>query len=265
MILWLLVPPVVFFNVARQDLDVDIGVGIVIGWTALALAGGVAYLVARRLLGLDRPASGVIVNTAMQGNTGYLGLPAAAAIFGTDRLGEAIVYDALVQGPVFFIGVFGVAAALGTRAGEGWRERTRAFFARNPVIWAVLAAVVAPDALAPDVAVDASRVLVFALLPLGFIVVGITLAAEPRVRALDRRIGAAILLRMALAPLLLIALAAAFVAVPEPWLLLAATPVGINSITVAHVYGLDLGLAASAIAWSTGIFLLVASVAVAVL
>ena len=42
----------------------------------------------------------------------------------------------------------------------------------------MIAAVLAPDALAPDVLVDASRVLVFALVPLGFFAVGVTLATE---------------------------------------------------------------------------------------
>jgi predicted permease len=56
-----------------------------------------------------------------------------------------------------------------------------------------------------------------------------------------------------LAPLLLVALAAPVIDLPGPYLLLAAMPVGLNAITVAHVYGLDLRLAAGAIAWSTAL------------
>jgi predicted permease len=70
---------------------------------------------------------------------------------------------------------------------------------------------------------------------------------------------------MAVAPLLLLALAAPLIDLPDAYLLLAATPAGINGIVVAHAYGLDVGLAASTIAWSTGIFLAAASVAVAIL
>ena len=45
---------------------------------------------------------------------------------------------------------------------------------------------------------------------------------------------------------------------------MAAMPTGINTLVVAHVYGLDLRIAAGAIAWSTAIVVaagLVASVA----
>ena len=40
-------------------------------------------------------------------------------------------------------------------------------------------------------------------------------------------------------------------------------PSGINSLVVAHAYGLDLRLTSSALAWSTGIVLAVALVAAA--
>ncbi|MDP9385522.1 MAG: hypothetical protein M3P50_09860 [Actinomycetota bacterium] len=48
---------------------------------------------------------------------------------------------------------------------------------------------------------------------------------------------------------------------PEPYLLLAAMPAGINGLVVAHAYGLDLQFAAAAIAWSTAVVVVVALVA----
>ena len=254
----------VFVNIVRLEFDTDIGVGIVLGWVALTVAGVIAYQVTRAMR-LPGPEAGVVTNAALQGNTGYLGLPLAVALLGSDHLPEAIAFDALVQGPVFYLGVFGVGAALGTRAGEGLRERTIAFFARNPALWAVAAGLLAPAALAPDWAVDASRVVIFALLPLCFFAVGVVLASEQVEARFDRRIAAAIGLRMVVAPLLLIALAAPLIDLPAAYLLLAATPAGINGIVVAHAYGLDVGLAASTIAWTTGIFLAAASVAVAII
>ena len=65
------------------------------------------------------------------------------------------------------------------------RERTIAFFTRNPPLYAALAALVAPDALAPDILVDLSRVLVVAILPLGFFAVGTMLAEEGDAGALE--------------------------------------------------------------------------------
>ena len=54
-------------------------------------------------------------------------------------------------------------------------------------------------------------------------------------------------------PALLLALSAPLIDLPGPYLLLAAMPCGINTLLVAHVYGLDLKITAQAITWSTAI------------
>ena len=51
----------------------------------------------------------------------------------------------------------------------------------------------------------------------------------------------------------------AIVSVPDAFLIQAAMACGINGLAVAHVFGLDLRLAASAIAWSTAIVLVAAA------
>jgi predicted permease len=258
-LLYAFTPPVAYLNIAHLEVTADVGVGIVLGWLALTLAGVVAWVVGRWLLRLARPSTGVLVNSSIQGNTSYLGFPLCAALLGTQHLPEAIAYDSLVQAPVFLLGCFGVAAAMGTRAGETPAERLRAFFLKNPVLLAVVAGLLVPDALAPDPLVRISHVVVFAALPWGFFCAGVILAehleagrrvARPR---LDRGVGAAIVLRLMLAPLLLLALAAPLIDLPPGYLLAAATPVGINSLTVAHAYGLDLRFAASTLAWTTGV------------
>jgi hypothetical protein len=271
LMLYVLLPVVVFFNIARLEIDAHIGAGIVIGWIALLATGALAFVFADRALGLPRPQSGVIAMVALQGNTGYLGLPLVAVALGADRLGEAVAYDILVQTTVLLTAVFAVAAALGTRDVDRPRDRVKAFFTRNPPLWATVAALLAPDALAPDVLVDASRVLVFALLPFGFFAVGVTLAeeAEDGVTAfpppIDRRVATAVAFRLAVAPALLFALSAPFIEVPAPYLVLAAMPAGLNGLVLSHAYGLDLGLHAAAIVWSTVIAVVVAAGAVAVL
>jgi predicted permease len=128
-----------------------------------------------------------------------------------------IVFFNIARGVVFAVG-----AAFGASAAEGVRERTLAFVTRNPPLLALVAAVLAPEALAPDALVDASRTLVFALVPLGFFAVGVTLAAEADDGAM---------------------------------------PCGINTLVVAHAYGLDMRIAAGAVAWSTTIVVVVALVA----
>jgi len=163
---------------------------------------------------------------------------------------------------------FSVGAAFGTR-GERPRERVRAFFTRNPTLWATMAGLLAPGVLAPDWALDASRVLVLAILPLGFFAVGVTLAAEaaregsrfpPR---LSRQVGWAVGLRLLLAPLVVAGLSQALVDVPDSYLTQAGMACALNSMVVANEYGLDRALCAAAILWST--VLVVAAGLVAVL
>jgi predicted permease len=261
--LYVLLPPVIFLNIARLQLTADAGAGVGLGIGALALTGGIAYVVGRRWLGLSRAATGSVVNASIHGNTSYLGFPVVAAVLGPEHLGEAILYDTLVQGPVFFLGCFGVATALGTAAGETAGARVRAFLLRNPPLYAVLAGLVAPAALAPDALVDASRVLVYALLPLGFLAVGMTLADERRTRSageepVARAAALAVGLRLLVAPLVLFLLALPFIDIPPAYLVLAAAPVGLSSVVLAHEFGLHLRLSAAAVACTTAVALPVA-------
>ena len=270
-LLYAVMPVVAFFNMARLEISADVGVGIVLGWVALALTALIGWLVGTRVLHRPAPTSGVLAIVGLQANTGLMGLAVVGAVLGFDHLSEGVVYDALVQQPVFFIGSFAIAAATGTKAGEGVLERVRAFFVRNPPLIAVVLGLLAPDALAPDVLVDAARVLILSVPVLGFFAVGVTLAEEAEEGALKfpppltAPIGAAIALRLALAPVLLLALAAPVIDLPSAFLLMATMPAGLHIVVLAHVYGLDVPFAAGAIVWTTMIsipILLVASVIV---
>ena len=257
-----LVPPVVFFNLVHLELTADVGFGIVLGWVSVVLVGGLAHVIGTRGLHLDRPQTGTLINAALHPNTGYLGLPICAAALGTDSLDQAIAYDTLVGTPTLLLGVFAIGAAYGTEAGETPAERTRSFVVRNPPLLAGVAGLLAPEALAPEILVDASRVLVFALLPIGFFAVGVTLAGEG-IRLpppLPARTAVALGLRLVIAPALLLALAVPLIDLPTPYLILAAMPTGLNGLVVAHSYGLDLGFAAGVIAWGTAIVVIAAAV-----
>jgi malate permease and related proteins len=258
-VLYFILPPTTFFNLTRVHFDANVGVGIALGYVALTVAGLLAWLAASRLLNLSRPAIGAVVCCVLVANTGYLGYPLVAALLGFDRLSEAVVYDVLVSGPALLLGAFSVGAAFGTRAGEGPRQRVKAFFVRNPALYAAALALVAPDALAPTALVDASRIAIVAVLPLGFFAVGTALAGEAEEGAvpfpppLDWPVALAVGFRLAVAPALLFVFALPLIDLPGPYLLLAAMPCGINTMVVAHAYGLDLRVAAGAVAWSTAI------------
>jgi hypothetical protein len=200
-------------------------------------------------------------------NTGYLGYPLTVALLGRDELPTAVLYDVMVSGPSLLLGAFAVGAAFGTKAGEGPRERVRAFFTRNPPLYAAIAGLLAPQALAPGWAVDVSQLLIVAILPIGFFAVGATLAenaehgALPMPPPLTRPVVAVLFTRLLVAPALLIALTVPFVELPVAYLLLAAMPTGLNSMVVAHAYGLDLEITAEAVVWSTTIVVVAAGFA----
>ena len=256
-LLYVALPFITFFVLVRANLDAGAGIGIALAYVGFAIVGVLAWLAATRVLQLGPRAAGTVVIAAIMGNTTYLGLPLIAALLGSEDLGAAITFDALVSGPMFFVVAFAIAAAITTRD-EPLRDRVRVFFTRNPPLLAVVAALVAPDALAPDALVDLAKAGVMALAPVGFFVLGVQLAVEtrdgaPRFPPLSAPVTLVLGLRLAVAPLLLLGLSALTVDVPDAYLVQAAMPVGINMLVVAHAYNLDLPLAVSAIAWSTTI------------
>ena len=261
-----LLPFVAFFNVARLQVSVDLAAALALAVAVAAAAGALALLIARRVLGVPRPVAGSVVVSATQGNTGYLGLPVAFAVLGAGALGKAIAYDAILSLATLLLGGAAIGAALGERAGAGGRERMRAFVLRNPPLIAVVLGLLAPDALAPQALVDASHVVAVALAPLGFFALGAILAGEAEEGVLGlpppltAPVGTAVVLKVLVTPLLLLAVAAPLVDLPRAFLLQAAMPSGINGLLIAHAYGLDLRTSAASIAWSTAIVLVATTV-----
>jgi malate permease and related proteins len=264
LMLYVLIPPLIFINLAASEIDVEHGVGLLLGLVAISLAALLTWWLASRFLGLPRHGTGAVISAVLCMNTGYLGYPLTVALLGRDELSTAVLYDVMVSGPSLLLGAFAVGAAFGTKAGEGPRERVRAFFTRNPPLYAAIAGLLAPEALAPDIAVDLSQALIVAILPIGFFAVGATLAENaehgrlPMPPPMTRPVALALVIRLAVAPGLLIALAAPLIELPAPYLLLAAMPTGLNSMVVAHAYGLDMEITAEAVVWSTAIVVLAA-------
>jgi malate permease and related proteins len=264
LLLYVLLPPVIFFNIAAAEIDVSHGVGLILGIAASSLGAIFAWWVASRALRLTRPQTGAVVCTVLSVNTGYLGYPLAVALLGRDQLSTAVLYDVLVTGPCLLLGAFAVGAAFGTKAGETPRQRVAAFFTRNPPLYAAIAGLLAPDALAPDALVDLSQALIVAILPIGFFAVGATLAENaehgelPMPPPLTRPVVLTVVTRLAVVPALLMLLAAPLIDLPAAYRLLSAMPSGLNSLVVAHAYGLDMEITAEAVTWSTAIVVLAA-------
>lgn len=259
LMLYVLLPPVIFFNIAASNIDLEHGIGLGLGLIASSLGALLAWWVASRVLKLPRFQVGAVVCTVLSVNTGYLGYPLTVALLGRDQLSTAVLYDVLVTGPCLLLGAFAVGAAFGTKAGEGPRQRVRAFFTRNPPLYAAIAGLLAPNALAPAALVDVSQALIVAILPIGFFAVGATLAENaehgelPMPPPLTRPVALAIGTRLAVVPALLMLLAAPLIDLPAAYRLLSAMPAGLNSLVIAHAYGLDMEITAEAVTWSTAI------------
>lgn len=263
-VLWVLLPVVIFFNIGTLELTASVGAGLGFAYLALAATITVAYFVGTRILRLSRPSVGALMGTAALGNTGYLGLPFTVALFGFDELPNALAYDVLVSSFALVTVGFSVGAAFGTR-GERARDRLQSFFTRNPPLWATIAGLVVPVAFTPDWAVDASRVLVLVILPLGFFAVGVTLASEagatgrfpPR---LTPPVAWAVGLKLLLLPAVLVALSTLLLDVPDSYVSQAGMACALNMLVVAKAYGLDRALIAAAILYSTGVVVAVGAV-----
>jgi predicted permease len=259
LILYVAVPIVIFFNLAKASISLDNAVGLALALVNLTLVSVFAWFVASRVLRLNRAMTGAVIVSVLVANTGYLGYPLTVALLGHDHLSTGVLYDVLVSGPALMLGAFAVGAAFGDKAGQGMRERSKTFLTRNPALYAAILGLVAPSALAPHVLVEATQVLVVAVLPVGFFAVGATLAegAEhgelPFPPPFTRPVALAVGTRLALAPALLMLLAAPLIDLPSAYRLMSAMPTGLNAMVVSHAYGLDSRTVAESITWSTAI------------
>ncbi|MFA9400026.1 MAG: AEC family transporter [Acidobacteriota bacterium] len=258
-LLYFVIPPIIFINLARADFDLGVGVGLALGLVTVIVVGLVSWAIAVPLLKLPRPVAGAVICCVVTSNTGYLGYPMVLTLMGGDDLTQGVVYDVVVSGIALTVIAFGVGATFGTRAGEGFRERTRSFFLKNPLLYAAILGWLAPQWMAPDILVDISWVLVILILPVGFFAVGAVLAEEERIGAIrlppkiHKPVAAVIFTRLLLSPALLIVLSMPFSGIPRSFYLMAAMPTGLNSMIVGHAYGLDLRTTAEALVYTTAI------------
>jgi predicted permease len=258
-LLYVFLPLIIFINLAKADLTVGAAVGLGLGLVTIVVAGAIAWLLAVPVLKLSRPVAGAVICCTVVSNTGYLGYPMVLTLMGGNDLSQAVVWDVVVSDTSLMLLAFGVGAAFGTKAGEGFSERIRAFFFRNPLLYAGILGLLAPRWMAPDLLVDITWVLVILILPIGFFAVGAVLAEEERLGAIrlppriHRQIGVVIFTRLIVSPALLFVLAMPVAGIPRSYYLMAAMPTGLNSMIVGHAYGLDLRTTAEAVFYTTAI------------
>ncbi|MBS1678315.1 MAG: AEC family transporter [Actinobacteria bacterium] len=257
-VLWFVLPPCVFVNVAHFDIASSAGVGLLIGAGCL-LAGAAIAWAAARALGLAERSAGALISTALVSNTAYFGLPATILVLGSGAVTAAAAWDALVSQPLTYLVGFAIGACYGEdRAGFG--ARLRLFIGRNPVLWVIVPALLTPASAIPDWALEASHLTFVALAPVGFYATGVNLALpageSDAGESFALAVGAAVAIRLLLVPALFTLVALTVGGVPKSFYIQAATPVGVNALTIAILFDLDRRLTATAIAATTLLALL---------
>ena len=134
LMLYLILPPIIFVNLVHVEFHGGVGIGLGLGLLSIATVGVVAWFIAVKLLKLSRPSAGAVIVCSLLANSSFLGYPMVLTLMGGDDLTEGVVYDVLVNGMSLMLFAFGVGAAFGTKVGEGMRERVKAFFFKNPLL-----------------------------------------------------------------------------------------------------------------------------------
>jgi malate permease and related proteins len=260
-VLWIVLPVVGFVNLNTLELTTEVGAGIGYAWVAGLTSMTLGAAIGALVLKLPRVSTGALMLCGGIGNTGYLGVPVTAALFGSDDIANAITYDILVNAMLSVTVGFAIGAAFGTAA-EGVRARIVAFFARNPPLWAAVAAFVAPHALVPDWTVDATHTIVFAIVPIGFYAVGVSLAAAaeagvaPFPPPLNPPVATGIALKLLVPPAIVAALSLSVHDAPDVYVSQAAMATGLTALAISQEFGLDRGLVAAVVAWTTTLVLI---------
>jgi predicted permease len=133
-------------------------------------------------------------------------------------------------------------------------------------LWAAIAGLIAKPQWAPAPLPAISHGVVDALLVCGFLAAGVYLSSErrdehvPIIDRPDRPVVVAILIRLTVAPLLLVGVSTLAIGLPTAYIIQAMMPTGLNTLVVGHAYELDLRMIASTIVWTSLIVIVVALV-----
>lgn len=258
LLVFILLPVVVFLTVIDLEVTANVGAGLAFGWIERIVLFVLAWLIGTRVLKLERSSTGALIAAVVMANTGYLGIPVVALLLGGDQIGLAVTWDVVVTPPAMLILGFAAGAAFGTRAGDTGGERLKAFFVRNPPLYALILALVLPESLNPSWGPHLAEVLALAMAPIGFFALGVNLLREHDEEGIrifpppfTAPVATAVFLRVIFAPALVFLLAKAIIDVPDAFLVEAGMASGINALAVAHLFGLNMRIVVGAIAWST--------------
>ena len=257
-------PALAYQTVVTTSISPQAGARLTLAYlVAMALAAGVAFLVARVALGRhDGGSRGVVVGCTIIGNNGNFGLPIALLALGQEGLEQALVIFMASLLVMFTAG----PALLGARDGilVGLRR-----VALLPVIWALVIGLLmrAADLTTPQPLMSAIDILAAAAVPVVLLSLGLQLGQSQAAR-LTRPVVLSVALRVLAVPVVCYGVALAM-GLPDLGLrslvLAAAMPTAVNAYMLAREFGDDPQTAASAVAVGTLVSLPVIALVVTLL
>jgi predicted permease len=137
-VIYVLMPALVFHSLATTDLGGGTVVGLVVGVGAFIVVMVVVAEGVGRSLGESEPLLGSFVLVSVFSNTGNMGIPVAEFAFGSVGRATAVLYVVVQSVAMYTLGVY--VAARGQES--DWREGVRAVFA-IPLVYVVVAALAA--------------------------------------------------------------------------------------------------------------------------
>ena len=150
-VLWVIIPPVLFFNLAHFEFTIEAGkaLGDRVDRQPPARRGRLRDRDTR--FDSDPAADRRLRLLRGDGQHGVSRLRVLdARRSAPDALDEAIIYDILVMLPSLMFIAFSIGAAYGTHA-DTPRERFKSYFTKNPLLFTAVLALLAPESLSPRV------------------------------------------------------------------------------------------------------------------
>lgn len=221
-VVYVLAPALVLHSLMVTELSGGTIAQLALAVVAFTLGMAVLVEVLGRLAGQRDPALSALVLVATFPNAGNYGIPVSSFAFGEVGRGTAVLYIAVQAVLVYTVGVY-VASRGGGEAGLGAVRRVFEI----PLVYAVVAALLARwlDVVPPasSTAMETLQLVGDSAIPVMLLILGVQLAGTDYGAALSQ-IGAASVLKMAVAPAVAVAIALA---------------IGFDNPTVARTFVLE--------------------------
>lgn len=260
-----LLPLAGLYTVLRVDVDANLvralASALVAGWIVWLISFGAAGLLAS-----DGASRGALGLSGAVGNTGFVGIPLAFLVFGRDGLADAILYDQLWVVVPMIVLTTAVARRMGRDGEQSERRQVWRQVALSPPLWGALSGVALRVLWVGQVDLHALSLFLGVVMSVaGFLLLGLSIPLERLSHSAGEvgQVSTAIAVKMAAAPLVLLAVATVAGAdLPRVFFFMAAMPTAFHVLVLARICDMRADLVRLALVVSTALMLGASLVAV---